>query len=186
MSEHQAQTVQPQQPEEITPVANTANQPASPEAGHPPAQITLPEPVTIKSVAEAYIDHLTLGGQTKMSTINIYTAALQLAANHFGADRRIDSIQAVHVGRYYNSSEVNTLPNGRPKATPTIKQIRRVFRQMMEFAQTYGLIQKLPIPASELQHARRKQAPIEAAADPVEASQSEAHVPTEVAKPEAA
>ncbi len=170
MSEHQEQAVQPQQPEEITPVANTADQPASPEAGQDLNRITLPEPVTLKSVAEAYIDHLTLGGQTKASTVTVYQAALQLAVNHFGADRRIDSILVPHTAKYFSSQAVNFLENGKPKAVPTVKQIKRVFRQMLEFAQTYGWVAKVAVPNSELRHARNKKSQPEAVApEPSEA-----------------
>ncbi len=163
MSEQLENAAQSQQPEETTPIADTADQPASPEAGQDQNRINLPEPVTIKSVAEAYIDHLTLG-KTKPSTIRVYDKSLQLALAYFGADRRIDSILVPHVGKFFSSNMANFQENGKPKAEATKKQIRRVFRQMMEFAQTYHLICKLPIPNSELQHARQKQAPIEAEA----------------------
>jgi hypothetical protein len=183
MSEQTENAVQqPQQPEEITNAANTPDQPAIPEAGQDLDRITLPELVTIKSVAEAYIDHLTIGGQTKKSTTTVYSNALHLAVTYFGADRRIDSILVPHTAKFFNSAMVNYLPNGRPKAAPTVKQIKRVFRQMLEFAQTYGWIKgKLPVPNIELQHARRKQAQPD---QPIEALQVEATESAEITEPE--
>jgi hypothetical protein len=115
--------------------------------------------VTLKEAVEAYLEHLVASG-TKPTTVQVYRNSLDLAITHFGADRKLDSILVAHTGKYFVSSLLNVLPSGKPKAEPTIKQNKRVFRQMMEFAQTKGWISgQLPIPKAELQHARQKPIP---------------------------
>ncbi len=113
---------------------------------------------TLKEAAEAYIDELVVTNAAKMSTVNVYQRSLQLAVNFFGADRKLDSILLPQTGKYFASKALNFLPSGRPKAQATIRQNKRVFRQMMEYAQTKGWIITLPIPKGELQHARSSKA----------------------------
>ena len=109
--------------------------------------------VTLKAAADAYLEHLAASG-TKPSTVQVYRKALDLAIQHFGEERKLGSILVPHVGKFYSSEAVNILPSGKPKAEPTVKQIKRVFRQMMEYAKTQGWITNLPIPKAEMQHAR--------------------------------
>ena len=111
------------------------------------------ETVTLKKAADAYLEHLAATG-TKPSTINVYRKALDLAITHFGEEREFSSILLPQVGKFYASEAVNKLPNGKPKADPTVKQIKRVFRQCLEFAKSKGWITDLPIPKAELEHAR--------------------------------
>ena len=56
----------------------------------------------------------------------------------------------------------------------------RFFRQMMEYAQGQGWIETLPVPKSEMQHARQKASP----ATKEEAAQPEVK-PEEATEPEA-
>ena len=114
---------------------------------------------TLKQAAEAYLESLAAGG-TKASTVNVYRRSLDLAIAHFGEERKVNSILVPHVGKFYASEAVNTLPSGRPRAELTVRQIKRVFRQCLEFAKEQGWISKnLPIPKAELQHARAKATP---------------------------
>ena len=110
---------------------------------------------TLKEVAEDYIDALVFT-ETKASTIKVYRKALDLALAHFGENRKISSIMVPHVGKFYASKELNFLANGKPKAEATVKQIKRVLRQCLDFAFTKGLIDCLPVPKAERQHARFK------------------------------
>jgi hypothetical protein len=137
-------------------------------------EATTTEGKTLKEVTEAYLECLA-AGKTKPSTIQVYRKALDLAIQHFGEERRLDSILVPHVGKYYSSELVNILPSGKPKAQPTVKQIKRVFRQMLEYAQEQGWVTTLAIPKAELKHARQK---------PVASSDQETVQP-EVETPEA-
>jgi transaldolase len=118
-------------------------------------EATPTEGKTLKEATEAYLESLAAGG-TKPSTVQVYGKSLDLAIQHFGEERKLNSILVPHVGRFYASEQVNILPSGKPKADPTVKQIKRVFRQLMQYAQTQGWISISPIPKGELQHARQK------------------------------
>jgi hypothetical protein len=113
------------------------------------------ETITLRKATDAYLEHLT-GSGTKPTTITVYRKALALAITHFGEERELSSILLPQVGKFYASKEVNILPSGKPKADPTVKQIKRVFRQCLEYAKEQGWINDLPIPKAELQHARQK------------------------------
>ncbi len=111
--------------------------------------------ITLKEAADAYLEYLGKSG-TKEATVNVYRRSLDLAITHFGADRKLSGIMVPHAGKYFASDLLNKHDSGKPKAEPTIKQNKRVFRQCMEFAKEQGLIKNLPIPKGELQHARSK------------------------------
>ena len=113
------------------------------------------ETITIKEAADAYLEHLGKSG-TKETTVNVYRRSLDLAVTHFGADRKLSGIMIPYVGKYFSSDLLNKHDNGKPKAEPTIKQNKRVFRQCLEFAKEKGWINTLPIPKAEIQHARNK------------------------------
>ncbi len=117
------------------------------------------ETITLKNAVDAYLAHLADSG-TKENTVNVYRRVLDLAIAHFGEEKKLTSIMVPHVGKFFSSQAVNFHPNGRPKAEPTIKQIKRVFRQCMTFCKEQGCIATIPIPKVELEHARKKlQAP---------------------------
>lgn len=109
--------------------------------------------ITLKAAADAYLEHLGKNG-TKETTVKVYRRSLDLAITHFGADRKLSGIMIPHAGKYFASDLLNKHDNGKPKAEPTIKQNKRVFRQCLEFAKEQGMINVLPIPKSEMQHAR--------------------------------
>jgi len=111
--------------------------------------------ITLKQAAEAYLESLA-GGGTKPSTVNVYARSLDLALTHFGEERKVNSILVPHVGKFYASEVVNTLPSGKPRAELTVKQIKRVFRQCLDFAKEQGWVSNPQIPKSELKHARAK------------------------------
>ena len=111
--------------------------------------------ITLKNAIDAYLAHLAENG-AKETTIKVYERALDLAIAHFGEDKKLTSIMVPHAGKFFKSQAVNFHPTGRPKAAPTVKQIKRVFRQCLGFAKERGWIAVLPIPKLELLHARGK------------------------------
>jgi hypothetical protein len=112
--------------------------------------------VTLKKATDAYLEHLAASG--KPTTITVYRKALDLAITQFGEERELSSILLPQVGKFYAGDLVNKLPNGRPKADPTVKQIKRVFRQCLEYAKSQNWIAQIPVPKSELKHARSSSA----------------------------
>ncbi len=127
------------------------------------------ETITLKKAVDAYLAHLADRG-TKATTVKVYERALELAITHFGADKKLSGILLPQVGKYYASDLINKHENGRPKAEPTIKQNKRVFRQCLEYAKDQGFIENLPVPKGELQHARSKKTSQEPDAPKVESS----------------
>ncbi len=111
----------------------------------------------LREVAEDYIDSLVFT-EAKASTISVYLKCIQLAVTYFVAQRPVNSITLPQVGKFYASEAVKTLPSGKPRADLTVKQIKRVFRQCMEFALEKGWVATLVIPKAELVHARAKTA----------------------------
>jgi hypothetical protein len=116
--------------------------------------------ITLNYAVESYLNHL--GDLNKKeATIGVYRRSLDIALLYFGTEKDITGIMLPHAGKFFNSEQVNKHPNGRPKAKPTIMQTKRVFRQCLEFAKEQGWLQNLPIPKSEMQHARKKSEPPE-------------------------
>ena len=113
------------------------------------------ETITLKNAVEAYLEHLEKTG-AKATSVYVYRRVLDLAIAHFGADKKLTGIMVPHTTKFYDSSAVNFHPTGRPKAAPTVKQIKRVFRQCLEFSKDRGWIAVLPVPKLELLHARGK------------------------------
>jgi hypothetical protein len=113
------------------------------------------ETITLKNTVDAYLEHLEKNG-TKASTIGVYKRALDLAVAYFGEDKKLTGIMVPHAAKFLESPQVNFHPNGTPKAEPTIKQTKRVFRQCMQFAKDRGFVHLIPVPKAELLHARRK------------------------------
>jgi hypothetical protein len=103
--------------------------------------------ITLKQAAEAYLEALAAGG-SKTTTVTVYRRSLELALTHFGEERKLNTLLVPHVGKFFAS--INRFPGGAPKATATVKQIRRVFRQCLEYAKEQGWISKtLPLPKTE-------------------------------------
>ncbi len=123
--------------------------------------------ITLKSAVDAYLAHLA-DSSTKATTVKVYERALELAITHFGADKKLTGIMVPHVGKFFNAEIVNFHPNGKPKAEPTVKQIKRVFRQCMTFCKEQDWITIIPVPKAELQHARSKKTSQEPDAPKVE------------------
>jgi len=70
----------------------------------------------------------------------------------------------VDVGRFLKSDSLLKKPNGKQRAELTVKQIVRVLRMFLEWAQAQGMIETLPFPKNAMP--KRKQRPvIESAAE---------------------
>jgi len=113
------------------------------------------ETITLKNAVDAYLESLEKNG-TKESTVKVYQRALGLALTHFGEEKKLTGIMVPHAVKFFSAQAVNFHPNGKPKAKLTITQTKRVFRQCMEFTKERGWVNILPVPKTELQHARSK------------------------------
>ena len=116
--------------------------------------------ITLNYAVESYLNHLA-DLNKKKATVNVYKRALDIALLYFGIEKDIAGITLPQVGKFFKSDQVNKHPSGKPKAAPTVKQIKRVFRQCLEYAKDQNWIASLPVPKAELQHARKKSEPPE-------------------------
>ena len=65
---------------------------------------------------------------------------------HFGADRKLNTILPQHLGKFFKSDELLKLPDGKPRAKPTVDKTKRVLRMFLVWAKETGRIDKLPLP----------------------------------------
>ncbi|MFQ5647362.1 MAG: hypothetical protein ACE5GM_10560 [bacterium] len=111
---------------------------------------------TLFTTVTEYLDSLHQS-KTKESSVKIYERCLGVALEYFGNEKKLTSILVLHTGKFYASDLVNKNPKtGAPRAEATVKQIKRVFRQCLEFALAQGFVDTLQVPKSEMEHARSR------------------------------
>ncbi|MBI1850651.1 MAG: site-specific integrase [Planctomycetes bacterium] len=108
---------------------------------------------TLGDVVAGYLEHLEEADKSE-GTIFSYRMDLKAAVDHFGEDTAASTLTPTKVANFYESDAVTQKRNGKKRSTITISKTRRVFRLAMTWAAENGLIEKLPIPADEMEHAR--------------------------------
>ena len=116
----------------------------------------MPSKLTLKDAAPRFIEHLRAAGR-KEQTLRTYAKALEVAAGFFGDGKSLKAIRPADVGRFLKSDHLLKKPNGKERAEPTIKQIVRVLRMFLEWAQAQGMVETLPFPKDAMPKRRRKQ-----------------------------
>jgi hypothetical protein len=110
--------------------------------------------ITLNALAIEYIERLKESGK-KESTVSIYEKYLAFAITFFGDDKNISEIAVKDTSRFFNSKFMKQHENRKPRSLSMIRQIRRVFRQCMNFAVHRDYIKKSPMPRSELAWAKQ-------------------------------
>jgi site-specific recombinase XerD len=100
---------------------------------------------TLHDAAQAYLEHLRGQGK-KERTLYTYGKDFEQIEAFFGAERRLASILAPHVGKFFKSDALLKLPSGKKRAKPTVDKTMRVFRMFLIWAKETGSIKKLPLP----------------------------------------
>lgn len=100
---------------------------------------------TLHEAAQAYLEHLRAQGK-KERTLYTYQKDCEQMEAFFGADRKLKTILAPHVGKFLKSDALLKLPNGGDRAKPTVDKTVRVFRMFLIWAKETGRIDKLPLP----------------------------------------
>ena len=103
--------------------------------------------ITLKAAAAAYVVHLGAKG-AKPSTIGTVKRTLDLLVEALGEEKEVGKILAVHVDGFYKS-EAATMLKGKPRATASILQIRRIVRAALVWWHEQGYSDKLALPAAE-------------------------------------
>ena len=125
----------------------------------------MPGQTTLKDAAPQYLEHLRAAGK-KEQTLRTYGTALEVVAGFFGEGKSLKALRPADVGRFLKSDALLKKPNGRDRAQPTVDQIVRVLRMLLEWAQGQGHIDTVAFPKDALPKRRRKAtSPAPAAAD---------------------
>jgi len=103
------------------------------------------EKFTLRQGVDLYLKHLTEKGAST-NTVSVYRRCLALAVDHFGEDRDLQKMIPAHVSRYFGCDVVNKKPDGSPRADISIRQIKRVFRQMLNYlCNEVGKLESVPL-----------------------------------------
>jgi hypothetical protein len=103
--------------------------------------------ISLKAAAAAYVVHLGATG-SKPSTIGTVQRTLALLTGAMGEDKEVGKILPVHVDGFYKS-EAATMLKGKPRATASILQIRRIVRAALVWWHEQGYSDRVPLPAIE-------------------------------------
>ena len=102
---------------------------------------------TVRAIADAYLEHLRSDG-TAASTIASYARQLDAACSVFGALTPAAAVTPGLVSRFNTSPAVTQKPNGKPRAQPTILQMRRTPRLAFAHAMKTGVLRESPFEAA--------------------------------------
>jgi len=103
--------------------------------------------ISLKAAAAAYVVHLGANG-SKPSTVGTVKRTLDLLVEALGEDKEVGKILAVHVDGFYKS-EAATMLKGKPRATASILQIRRIVRAALVWWHEQGYSERLALPAEQ-------------------------------------
>ena len=101
--------------------------------------------ITLGQAMADYLEHLKSEGKSER-TLYTYTQDAKQIIGFFGAERKLTSILAPHVGKFLKSDALLKLPSGNGRAEPTVRKTVRVLRMFLTWARDNGYIEKLPLP----------------------------------------
>jgi len=97
------------------------------------------------------------GGREERAHREDYGKALEVIAGFFGEAKALKALRPADIGRFLKSDALLKKPNGKERAKPTIDQIVRVLRMLLEWAQAQGHVQTLAFRQDALPKRRRRQ-----------------------------
>jgi len=106
-----------------------------------------PKQIKLKNAVESYIQHLQDKGQ-KPSTVGTARRTLALLVAEMGEKKDVAKILPVHVNKFFNSEAVTMLKD-KPRAEPSVLQIRRVVRAALVHWHHRRWLASVPLPASD-------------------------------------
>jgi len=116
----------------------------------------MPRQMTLKDAAPQFLVHLRTAGKNER-TARTYANALHVAIGFFGEGKTLKAIRPADVGRFLKSDALLKKPNGKDRAQPTVDQIVRVLRMLLEWAHAEGHVQSVAFPKDALPKRRRRQ-----------------------------
>ena len=116
----------------------------------------MPSQTTLKEAGPKYFNHLQAAAKNQR-TVDTYRRQFDVITGFFGEGKKLTAIRPADVGRFLKSDHLLKKPNGKERAEPTVKQIVRVLRMFLEWAQAQGMVETLPFPKDAMPKRRRKQ-----------------------------
>jgi hypothetical protein len=116
----------------------------------------MPSQVTLKDAAPQFLEQLRAAGN-KEPTLRTYAKAIEVTAGFFGETKSLKALRPVDVARFLRSDALLKKSNGKDRAKPTVDQIARVFRMLLEWAQSQGVVESVAFPKDAMPKRRRKQ-----------------------------
>jgi len=114
--------------------------------------------MTLKEACEKYVASQEVKGQSA-STLGTIRRTLNLLTSEMGEDKEVEKILPVHVDKFFKS-EAATMQQGKdgmkPRAEPSLLQIRRIVRMAIVWWHEEKLIERLPLPGTQKAIAEKK------------------------------
>ena len=103
---------------------------------------------TLGTAIVKYLEFMDEEGKS-ISTCGTAERTLKLLSDHLGEEKQMEKVLAVHVAGFFKSDAANQV-NGKPRASASILQIRRIVRQFLVWSNSVGYLAKIPLPKDEL------------------------------------
>ena len=116
----------------------------------------MPSQNTLKDAGTQYFRILDATGKNPR-TVNTYRRHFEIVVGFFGEGKKLSAIRPADVGRFLKSDALRVMPNGKERADATVKQIVRVLRMFLEWAQGQGIVESVAFPKNAMPKRRRKQ-----------------------------
>ena len=116
----------------------------------------MPSQITLKDAGPQYFEALKAAAKNQR-TVDTYRRQFEVVTGFFGEDKKLSAIRPADVGRFLKSDALAKKPNGKERAEPTVKQIVRVLRMFLEWAQAEGMVETVAFPKDAMPKRRRKQ-----------------------------
>jgi len=112
----------------------------------------------LNEACEKYVASQEKKGQSA-STLGTIRRTLKLLTDEMGEDKEVEKILPVHVDKFFKSEAATMQPGKdgmKPRAEPSVLQIRRIVRMAIIWWHEQGLIVRLPLPGEEKAIAEKK------------------------------
>jgi hypothetical protein len=112
----------------------------------------------LSEACEKYVASQEEKGQSA-STLGTIHRTLKLLTGEMGEDKEVAKILPVHVDKFFKSEAATMQPGKKglkPRAEPSILQIRRIVRMAITWWHEQGLIERLPLPGAQKALAEKK------------------------------
>ena len=115
----------------------------------------MPKALTLTDAAPQFLEGLLAAGKQER-TVRIYGTQLRAAIRFFGETKTLKALRPADVGRFLKSDALLKKLNDKERAKPTIDQIVRCLRMLLEWGVENGHIDAVPFPKGAMPKRQRK------------------------------